>query len=350
MKILYLYSEVMGYTMATIRALVERGAEVHVVHWDHKKLTPYQPPQLPGVYLYKRSEFSVDAIQSLIKTISPSITVVSGWMDKGYLAVAKKQRARGGVTVTAFDGQWYGSPKQKISGLLGRVGYFSQYFSHAWVTGYYQFEFARRMGFEKKKIVFDLYSADSIFFHQAYRNNIEQKKLRYPHRFLFVGRLEPIKGLDTLLQSWRLLGDNKNRWELHLIGNGSLKTALESITGLVVKDFMQPDQLVQEVAHAGCFILPSHGEPWGVVVHEFAAAGLPLIVSDVVGAASTFLISGMNGFSYEANDPQALAHRLAQIIGLNDQELLTMSEHSYRLSHRITPESSAANLLSIAEA
>ena len=53
MKILYLYAEVMGYTMATIRKLSERGNEVHVVHWDHKKLTPYQAPALPVAPLYE---------------------------------------------------------------------------------------------------------------------------------------------------------------------------------------------------------------------------------------------------------------------------------------------------------
>jgi glycosyltransferase involved in cell wall biosynthesis len=192
-----------------------------------------------------------------------------------------------------------------------------------------------------------LYSADLNLFHQAYQNNFEQKQARYPHRFLFVGRLESIKGLDILIESWTLLGDEKLDWELHLIGNGSLKTSLESTKGVMIKDFMQPDQLMEEVADAGCFILPSRGEPWGVVVHEFAAAGLPLILSEVVGSASTFLIPGMNGFSFKANDPQDLARRMTKIISLNDRQLLTMSEYSYRLSQRITPESSAANLLSI---
>ena len=347
MRILYLYAEVMGYTMATIRALAERGNEVHVVHWDHKKLTPYKAPEAPNVFMYNRSELSVEQIMKLAKDIEPGITVVSGWMDSGYLCVAKELRLEGLPVLIGLDSQWHGNLNQWLTLILGKVGFFSQFYSHAWVAGSFQFEYARRLGFEKKNIIFDLYSADLSLFNKAYDNSKENKKVNYPHRFLFVGRFEPEKGLDLLLEVWQQLGDNKGDWELHLIGNGSLKTQLEAPAGVVMKDFMEPAQFMQEVANAGCFLLPSRREPWGVVVHEFAAAGLPLIVSDVVGAASTFLISGMNGFSFKVNDPVALLKTMCEIINMNDQELCSMAVSSQALSQRITPESSAGNLLSV---
>jgi glycosyltransferase involved in cell wall biosynthesis len=217
------------------------------------------------------------------------------------------------------------------------------------VAGLYQVEYARRLGFEKNNIVSDLYSADLRLFNQAYKDSKENKQSHYPHRFLFVGRFEPVKGLDLLLQAWQYLGPKKGDWELHLIGNGSLKPQLEATAGVEIKDFMQPEQLMQEVANAGCFLLPSSGEPWGVVVHEFAAAGLPLIVSDVVGAASAFLISGLNGYSFKVNDFKALANTMHQIINTTDQGLHAMSVNSHALSQRITPETSAGNLLSLAD-
>ena len=348
MKILYLYAEVTGYTMATIRALVERGAEVHVVHWDHKKLTPYQAPPCSNVHMYKRSEMSIEAIQCLAEELSPAITVISGWEDKVYMAVARRLRSQGRIVVTGFDDQWHGTLRQNVAAVLGSLGYFSRYYSHAWVSGAYQFEYAHRLGFDKKNIIYDLYSADLCLFEKAYQGSFQEKQQSYPHRFLFVGRFEPIKGLDTLLKAWQTLGDSKRDWELLLIGNGSLKATLQDKPGVVVKDFMQPERLMEEVAHGGCFILPSRGEPWGVVVHEFAAAGMPLIVSDVVGAASSFLISGLNGYSFRTNDADALAGRMLQIIGSSNQEMMTMAEASHMLSHRISPQTSAANLLSIA--
>lgn len=349
MKILYLYAEVMGYTMATIRELADRGNEVYVVHWDHKKLTPYKAPVLANVFMYNRSELSVEQMKNLAKEITPSVTVVSGWMDRGYMRVAMQLRQERRHVVLGLDSHWHGKLNQWLMLVLGRLGIFSKFYSHAWVAGLYQFEYARRIGFSKKNIVYDIYSADLCLFNQAFKNSIQSKSNNYPHRFLFVGRFESVKGLDVLLEAWRQLDNQKADWELHLIGAGTLKAELEATEGVVVKEFMQPEQLMQEVASAGCFLLPSRGEPWGVVVHEFAAAGLPLIMSDVVGAASAFLISGLNGFSFKVNDPIALVNRMHQIISMSDQQLHAMAVCSHALSQRITPETSASNLLAVAD-
>lgn len=346
MKILYLYAEVMGYTMATIRALAEQGNEVHVVHWDHKKLTPYKALFVANVFMYNRSEFSVEKIKTLAKKIEPDVTVVSGWMDRGYMSVARLLRLEGLPVVLGLDSHWHGTFSQWVAAILGRFGYFSKFYSHAWVAGIYQFEYARKLGF-KNNILYDLYSADLSLFNKAYNYSEKIKQNKYPHRFLFVGRFEPVKCLDILLQAWQQLGAKKGDWELHLIGSGSLKAQLEITPGVVVKDFMQPERLMQEIANAGCFVLPSRGEPWGVVMHEFAAAGLPLVATDVVGAASTFLISGSNGYRFKVNDVKALENRMHQIINMTDQELCAMSVSSHALSKRITPETSARNLLSV---
>jgi glycosyltransferase involved in cell wall biosynthesis len=345
MKILYLYSEVLGYTMATIRELAESGNELHVVHWDHKKLTPYQAPALPNVIMYKRSGLSVSDLKILASNIRPAITVVSGWMDSGYMAVARQLRGEGAPVLMGVDNHWHGSLKQWLTVFLGSMGYFKKFYSHAWVSGPNQYEYVRRLGFAKNKILFDLYCADLRLFSRAYTDSIANKEKHYPHRFLFVGRLEAVKGLDLLAQAWRILEKKRGDWELHLIGSGSLKSTLENSNGIFIQDFMQPEELVSVVSKAGCFVLPSRGEPWGVVVHEFAAAGLPIIASDVVGAASTFLIPGVNGFKFEANDPRALAKAMQKIMLLSDHELHAMAIASQSLSRRITPVTSAGSLL-----
>ena len=112
-------------------------------------------------------------------------------------------------------------------------------------------------------------------------------------------------------------------------------------------EFMQPDQLAKEQAMAGCFVLPSRHEPWGVVVHEFAAAGLPILASDVVGATSKFVIDGYNGFIFKSDSVSALTQAMQKIISCNDDKLEEMGQRSYELSSRITPQSSAAYLLSL---
>lgn len=347
MKILYLYAEVMGYTMATLNALVAHGAEIHVVHWDHKKRTPYRIPEMQNIRTYQRSAMRVENLHRLANEVDPTITVVSGWMDQGYLEVAKRLRAKGKIVVLAFDNQWHGTLRQYTAVVLAALGHFARVYSHAWVAGVHQYEFIRRLGFDRRRIVFDLYSADRALFLNDTQVTGETAGCDYPHRFLFVGRFSPVKGLDVLAEAWQSLGEDRNDWELHLIGNGPLRFALERIPGAVVKEFMQPDRLRKEIAYAGCFVLPSRSEPWGVVVHEVATSGMPMVVSDIVGAASVFLIPGLNGYSFKAGDAEVLAKRMRQIINSSDRELMAMSRSSAELSSRITPESSAANLLSV---
>lgn len=346
MKILYLYTEAMGYTLATIKALIATGAEVHLVFHDHTKQTPYQLPNIPHISIYKRSQMSDADLFRLATELHPDITQVSGWVDKGYLAVAKQLRSRGAIVVTGLDNQWQGTLRQYGAVLLSRFGYLARYFSHVWVAGAYQYELARRLGFSQKQIVFDLYCADLILFHAAYTRSYASKHRHYPHRFLFVGRFAAVKGLDILIRAWQSLNGVRGDWELYLIGSGPLRDTLPAIAGVVIKDFMQPEQLIAEVAEAGCFVLPSRSEPWGVVVHEFCAAGLPMILSDVVGAASSFLIPGLNGFHFQSGDAAALAARMRQIMATSEKGLIDMATASHQLSHRISPETSAHNLLS----
>jgi len=347
MKILYLYSEVMGYTVATIDALAALGAEVHLVHWDKRKLTPYQVPTRSNVIIHKRSNHTLDTLTDLSRQLAPDITVVSGWMDKVYVAVARRLRRQGRVVVTCLDNGWRGRPRQWVAHALGQIGLFRGVYSHAWVPGVEQYAYARRLGFRRSEIIFDMYSADVALFNGAGQAAMATKTTRYPHRVLFVGRFDAVKGLDTLLDAWALMGRQRGDWELHLVGNGRLKPFIEAVEGVVVKDFMNPELLVKEISQAGCFVLPSRHEPWGVVVHEFAAAGLPLVVSDAVGAATQFLIHGMNGYLFKSDHAGQLAAAMGRVTSQSDLALAEMGIASQRLASRITPTTSVRNLLSV---
>ena len=82
-------------------------------------------------------------------------------------------------------------------------------------------------------------------------------------------------------------------------------------------------------AEGGVFVLPSHYEPWGVVVHEFALAGFPLIVSDCVGARSAF-VDKRNGIVFKTGNTNELKKAMKYFIHKNEQELQLMGEVSYK--------------------
>jgi glycosyltransferase involved in cell wall biosynthesis len=344
-KILYLYSEVMGYTVATLRALVIEGAELHVVHWDEEgKKTPFQINGEEGITFYKRSDYDIDTMLSLFHELDPTIVVVSGWMDSVYLSVSRVALKLNKKVVVGMDNHWKGGVRQRLGCVLARAGWRGRYFTHAWTPGVCQYEFARRMGFPSERILSDLYSADSEKFN--FLPDITSND-DGPRQFLFVGRLEPVKNLKALAEAWNLLGPDRKEWTLCIVGAGSLKSHLESYDGVTVKSFMSAENLALEAQKSSCFVLPSVNEPWGVVIHEFAAAGLPIICSDICGAAKTFLIPGANGFTFQPDDRDSIMRAMKRMISLSAIERSKMGAVSRELSTQISSKRSALRLLSL---
>jgi glycosyltransferase involved in cell wall biosynthesis len=74
-------------------------------------------------------------------------------------------------------------------------------------------------------------------------------------------------------------------------------------------------ELAQMYVDADVFALLSRHEPWGVAVNEAAASGLPLLLSDRVGAAADLLPDGGNGFIVQAGDVRAAAAALNRLGG-----------------------------------
>jgi hypothetical protein len=69
-----------------------------------------------------------------------------------------------------------------------------------------------------------------------------------------------------------------------------------------------------------------------------AAAGLPLITSDAVGAATTFVSEGVNGWSYESTDKAGLVDSIKRLYALSDDDVFKMGEESHRISQCISPD------------
>ena len=145
----------------------------------------------------------------------------------------------------------------------------------------------------------------------------------------------------------RIMGEPKSGRRKVFIGKGTLKSYLLQQSDITVIDFLQPDELIGQLRDFGCFVLPSRSEPWAVVLHEFSAAGFPIICSDVCGAAPVFVTPGINGYVFKCNSMSGLEGQLLKIINSSDQKLFDMSENAHKSGQKITPEISAASFLSI---
>jgi glycosyltransferase involved in cell wall biosynthesis len=133
---------------------------------------------------------------------------------------------------------------------------------------------------------------------------------------LSVARLAPEKGLDTLVRAVAAAADH--RLVLLLAGSGPERARLEALARaegvrLVVLPHVDWVRIAERYAIADVFALLSTHEPWGVVVNEAAASGLPLVLSDRVGAAHDLLEDGRNGVLVRAGDAVAAGAALGEL-------------------------------------
>ena len=169
--------------------------------------------------------------------------------------------------------------------------------------------------------------------------------------FLYVGRLAPEKNLRTLLAAWISYRDGGGLWPLVLGGDGPESAALRATAAdsahgeaVIFTGHKSAHELLPLYAFAGCFVLPSTREPWGLVVNEAMAAALPVLVSDRCGSAEDLVLEGENGFRFAASDSVALSRLLARLSGMSESERKRMGEESVGHVTAYTPQRFGAEI------
>jgi len=127
--------------------------------------------------------------------------------------------------------------------------------------------------------------------------------------FLFAGAPIVRKGFDLLLEAFGRVVATEPSAALRIVGPRGAEAARAGMT------FVGPvsqAELAAEMSRADCLVLPSRNDSYGMVVAEALAAGLPVVVSDMVGAAE-LVVPGENGWVVRAGDGAALAARLLDL-------------------------------------
>lgn len=159
------------------------------------------------------------------------------------------------------------------------------------------------------------------------RVGVDQKE----KNILFAGRIEPLKGIDTLLLAIALIQKHSpeaaKEVSVTIIGGDPwsddlddemtrLRSLRESLGVADIVTFIgskDQDILPDYYAAAEMVVMPSHYESFGMVALEAMAMGTPVIASEVGGLA--FLVrDGENGFHVPSRDPEALAERIFTIL------------------------------------
>jgi len=344
-NVLFLYTEISEYFLACCRTLAKHHqVQVYVIRYPVNNEAPFNFSNQQKVSLYNRKDYNLNSLGNLMQNLNPSIIICSGWIDKDYLSICKSYYKKI-PTILTMDTHWRGDIKQHVATLLSPF-LLKNKFSHAWVPGSIQKQYAKKLGFKDNEITLGFYSCDVDYFSSIRDKIIIQKKQSSPKRFIYVGRYYNFKGVDKLWQAFiELQNENPNDWELWCLGTGSL----DPVNHPKIKHFgfVQPENFLEYAQQTGVFVMPSLLEPWGVVLHEFAAMGFPLLASDKVGAVESFLEDGKNGYIFKAGDINSLKEKLQEVVKLSTEQLNLMGEYSHQLAQRITPKIWADNLMKL---
>lgn len=132
-----------------------------------------------------------------------------------------------------------------------------------------------------------------------------------PVTFLYVGRLEAYKGIQDLLDAFADLTRQGEECHLVIVGDGGMREVVKSAAcshrTIEYLGRLSGESLMQAYSQADVFVLPSHFEPWGLVVNEAMAAGLPVIATDRVGCVDDLVHEGRNGCIVPCSNPARLA-------------------------------------------
>jgi D-inositol-3-phosphate glycosyltransferase len=144
---------------------------------------------------------------------------------------------------------------------------------------------------------------------------------------LYVGRLTPIKGLETLLESVALLvprptlliigGDQDEPFNAHVAHLRTLVASRALEPSVKFLGAQPQERLRRYYAASDVTVMPSYYESFGMVALEAMACGSPVIASNV-GGLTTTVREGVTGFLVPEGDPAALTERIATVLGDDD--------------------------------
>jgi glycosyltransferase involved in cell wall biosynthesis len=345
LKVLILYTELADYFLACLKELENHVDEIHVIHWPIRDEAPFIFKVPDNVILHKKVSDQMELL-SLSKMINPSLILCSGWVDRNYLKIVKYYNQKT-PTVLLFDNPWRGTFRQFMATLISPFT-LKKIFTHCWLPGSRAKVFAQKLGFSDSQILTGLYSADTPKFSKFRNEFLDLKKVKFPKVFLYVGRYVKHKGLFELWNAFiELQNEDPSDWELWCLGTGEEFDNRILHPKIKHFGFIQPLEMNKYLSQSGIYILPSIYEPWGVSVHEMAAAGFPMLLSENVGSSEEFLEENINGYRFNSGNKLEIKQKLKKIINLKESDLLTMGNKSFNLSLKNSPKIWAEKLISL---
>jgi glycosyltransferase involved in cell wall biosynthesis len=196
---------------------------------------------------------------------------------------------------------------------------------------------ASRFGLPQERMWKVTQSIDLEHYQTALRMDSHEVEERRRQRhisgctFIYVGRLQRGKGVQYLIDAFRIVQQSDTNVSLLILGDGpdenGLKTRASDLSNVHFVGFVQPAELPEWYALADVFVFPTLGDPNGLVVEEAMASGLPVVSTTNAGDIRKRIEEGITGFVVPPFDPSALSDKMG-ILAANETLRRQMSERA----------------------
>ncbi len=160
------------------------------------------------------------------------------------------------------------------------------------------------------------------------------------NQFVFVGRLDKLKGVDILLESWKYMGTNAPK--LVVCGTGPMEDWCQnyisdnSLTNVQMMGYVPNNEAKKIIANSKALILPTQWyEGFPMTIVEAYSVGTPVIGSDI-GNVGTLIEDGKSGFRFEYDSVEQLVAMIEKFESSSfrvedDFRMRYTAESNYRL-------------------
>ncbi len=188
----------------------------------------------------------------------------------------------------------------------------------------------------KKYDTFVVLTQDDKFFFMKYFNSIKvipnpiQKENPYLNHFsksaIAIGRLEPVKGFDKLIDIWKIVSLKYPDWQLNIFGEGPLRDDLNK----KIKDLQLEKNITihkpiidiyKEYAQSSMHLMTSRYEGFGNVLIEAMSSSIPSIAYNCGGGPDELIEHGKTGFLIPMGKPERFAEKIIEIIENKDLKI-----------------------------
>lgn len=340
MKVLVVFIEITEYNLARIENVYEKmdGEEFTYIYCSASvsghKTDRHLPPNatvLQGGTKEKRRQ-----LKKILRAGNFDFIVVNGYSDilrLQAISYAKRKHIPYAIetdTQLNIPGSFL---KRNIKKALLKYVFSGNVWGFA--GGTRQKELFSHYGMKPERIRVLPMTVDVARFQQKCAQLPEKEPLKAENGFgnkrvvLYAGRFAEEKNILTLLRAATYLRAKQKDFLLCLVGKGEKREELETFCKqndlyeqVRFVDYMLFDRLVAYYKMADVFVLPSKFEPWGLVVNEALACGLPVIASNRVGAVDDLILPGENGEIFPWENAEQLAVQLEKWLYAHKNETM----------------------------